>query len=41
MKYSLIILSLFLSTVAFSQTIIAKTEDGRRVLLNEDKLGNL
>jgi hypothetical protein len=37
MKYSLIILSLFLSTVASSQTIIAKTEDGRRVLLNEDK----
>lgn len=37
MKYSIIILSLFLCTVTFGQTIIAKTEDGRRVLLNEDK----
>jgi len=37
MKYILIILSLFLCNITFGQTIIAKTEDGRRVILNDDQ----
>jgi hypothetical protein len=37
MKKSIIILSLFITTFSFGQSIIAKTEDGRRVILNKDK----
>ena len=37
MKYSIIILMLLFSTLTFGQTLIATTEDGRRVVLNDDK----
>lgn len=37
MKKSIIIILLLISTVTFGQTLIAKTEDGRRVILNKDK----
>jgi hypothetical protein len=37
MKKSIIILSIFITTLSFGQSIIAKTEDGRRVILNKDK----
>lgn len=37
MKKSIIILSIFITSISFGQSIIAKTEDGRRVILNKDK----
>ncbi len=37
MKFSYIIFFLFFTSFSFGQTLIAKTEDGRRVILNDDK----
>lgn len=38
MKNTVLILTcLFITTISFGQTLIAKTEDGRRVILNNDK----
>lgn len=37
MKNIILSLTLFLSLNSFGQTLIAKTEDGRRVILNKDK----
>ena len=37
MKFTYIILFLLFTSFSYGQTLIAKTEDGRRVILNDDK----
>lgn len=36
-KITLIFACLLITSISFGQTIIAKTEDGKRVILNDDK----